>query len=81
MALVSQLLGHTLMNRSVQHFSAGMVTLTTLLKPLFAALLAAIVFDERLSVQGYVGAALVLLGIALALRIHWHGLTSGPTRP
>ena len=68
MALVSQLIGHTLMNRAVQFFSPGTVTLTTLLKPLFAAVLAAWIFDERLTSQGYAGAGLVFVGIALAMR-------------
>ena len=67
MALVSQLFGHTLMNRAVQFFSAGTVTLTTLLKPLFAAVLAAWIFGERLSLRGYAGAGLVFVGIALAM--------------
>ena len=68
MALVSQLIGHTLMNRAVQFFAAGTVTLTTLLKPLFAAVLAAWIFDERLTQRGYVGAGLVFVGLALAMR-------------
>ncbi len=68
MALVSQLFGHTLMNRAVQFFSPGTVTLTTLLKPLFAAILAAWIFDERLTSRGYVGAGLVFVGVAWAMR-------------
>ena len=68
MALISQLIGHTLMNRAVQFFNPGTVTLTTLLKPLFAAVLAAWIFDERLTPRAYAGAGLVFVGIALAMR-------------
>ena len=67
MAGVSQLLGHTLVNRAVANFSAQLVILTALIRPAFAAILAAAVLGERLSGQGSLGALLVGVGIALAL--------------
>lgn len=68
MALVPQLLGHTALNRSLRTFSAGQVTAATLLEPVFAAALAWPLLGERLSLRQILGAALLLGGVALALR-------------
>ncbi|HZT43339.1 MAG TPA: DMT family transporter [Chthonomonadaceae bacterium] len=68
MALVPQLLGHTALNRSLRAFSAGQVTAATLLEPVFAAALAWPLLGERISLRQAFGAALLLGGVALALR-------------
>ena len=68
MALVSQLLGHTALNAALRDFSPSVVSLTTLLEPLIAALLAAALFAEALSLQTLAGGALVLAAVALTLR-------------
>ena len=68
MALVSQLLGHTAMNASLRTFSPSVVSLTTLLEPLIAALLAAALFHEALSLATIAGGALILAAVALTLR-------------
>jgi len=68
MALVSQLLGHTALNAALRTFTPSVVSLTTLLEPLIAALLAAALFHEGLSLQTVFGGALVLVAVALTLR-------------
>jgi drug/metabolite transporter (DMT)-like permease len=68
MALVSQLLGHTALNAALRTFTPSVVSLTTLLEPLIAALLAAALFREGLSLATIVGGALVLAAVALTLR-------------
>ena len=67
MAIISQVIGHTLVNRAVARFPAQLVILTALVRPAFAALLAAATLGERLSTRGGVGAVLVAVGIAGAL--------------
>jgi len=68
MALVSQLLGHTALNAALRDFSPSVVSLTTLLEPLVAALFAAALFREALSPQTIAGGILVLAAVALTLR-------------
>ncbi len=68
MALVSQLLGHTALNAALRWFSASAVAFTTLIEPVSAALLALLIFGERLGAVAWLGAALVLAAIAVFLR-------------
>ena len=68
MALISQLLGHTALNAALRTFTPSVVSLTTLLEPLIAALLAAALFREGLSLATIGGGALVLAAVALTLR-------------
>ena len=68
MALVSQMLGHTALNAALHDFSPSTISLTTLLEPVFAALLAAALFHETLTLAAVVGGALVLAAVALTLR-------------
>jgi len=75
MAIFSQLLGHTGLNAALRDFSPTIVGLTTLLEPVFAALLAAAIFGESVSLQVAVGGTLVLCAVALAL------LYAEPTGP
>ena len=67
MALFSQLLGHTGLNAALRDFSPTIVGMTTLPEPVFAALLATVIFGEAVSLQVAAGGALVLCGVALAL--------------
>jgi drug/metabolite transporter (DMT)-like permease len=67
MALVSQLFGHTALNAAVRRLSPTFVATTTLLEPAIAALLAALLFHERLSGGTLAGACAILVGIALAI--------------
>jgi drug/metabolite transporter (DMT)-like permease len=68
MALVSQLLGHTAMNVSLQWFTATTVGFATLLEPVVAAVLAAVIFGEAIAGTTLVGAVLLFAAIALAIR-------------
>ncbi len=67
MALISQLLGHTAMNASLRWFSPSAVAMATLLEPIFAALLAAAIFGERLTAQALAGGGVLLVAIAVVL--------------
>jgi drug/metabolite transporter (DMT)-like permease len=69
MVLISQILGHTGMTASLRCFPASTVAFSTLLEPVFAALLAALFFAEDLSVRTLSGFVLVLLSIAVILRV------------
>jgi len=68
MALVSQLFGHTALNAAVRVLSATFVSTMTLLEPVIAGLLAAWIFGERLGATTALGALVILVAIAVALR-------------
>jgi drug/metabolite transporter (DMT)-like permease len=68
MALVSQLFGHTALNAAVRRLSPTFVATATLIEPALAALLAALLFGERLAPGTLAGAVLVLAAIFIALR-------------
>ncbi len=78
MAFISQLLGHTGLNASLRWFSPSMVAFSTLLEPVFAAILAAVIFAESLSLQSLGGCAIVIASLIVVLRCQSPGeLTSG----
>lgn len=68
MALISQLFGHTALNAAIRDLSATLVATVSLVEPAVAALLAAVLFGERLPPGTLAGAAIVLIGIAIAVR-------------
>lgn len=68
MALVSQSLGHTALNAALRDFSPSTIAFSTLLEPVIAALLAALLFREALTPATLLGGALVLLAVAATLR-------------
>jgi drug/metabolite transporter (DMT)-like permease len=68
MALVSQLFGHTALNAAVRRLSATFVATATLIEPVIAGLLAALIFGERLAPGTLAGAVVVLAGVAVAAR-------------
>jgi len=67
MALISQLLGHTALNASLRWFSPSAIAMATLLEPVFAALLAAAVFGERLTALTVAGGIILLAAIGVVL--------------
>jgi drug/metabolite transporter (DMT)-like permease len=69
MALISQLLGHTGMNAALRWFSPNIVSFSTLLEPVFAAILALLIFGETLSAVAVAGACLLLASIGTVLWI------------
>ena len=68
MALISQLIGHTALNASLRWFSPSAVAMATLLEPIFAAVLAAIMFREGMSLPAIAGGVLLLFAIGVVLR-------------
>jgi drug/metabolite transporter (DMT)-like permease len=78
MALVSQLLGHTALNAALRDFTPSIVAMTTLLEPVFAALFAALIFHETLSVQTAIGGVLVLAALGIVLRETRNDEAAGP---
>lgn len=68
MALGPQLLGHLGLNYAVRYVPAARVSALILLEPVGAALLAALVLDENPTRDEMVGSAVVLLGVAIAVR-------------
>jgi drug/metabolite transporter (DMT)-like permease len=77
MALVSQLFGHTALNAAVRRLSATLVATATMIEPAIAAILAALILGERLAPGTLVGAAVVLSGIAVALRAEYRTSSRG----
>ena len=69
MALISQLLGHTGMNAALRWFSPSAVSFSTLLEPVFAAVLALVIFGETLSAFAVAGACLLLASIGTVIWI------------
>jgi drug/metabolite transporter (DMT)-like permease len=68
MALVSQLLGHTALNAALRWFSPSAVSMTSLLEPVAAAVLALFIFGEGLTALALAGGLLVLAAIGGFLR-------------
>lgn len=68
MAVLSQLIGHTALNAALRWFSPSAVAFATLLEPVSAALLAFLVFGERLTPAAIAGGLLVLAAIGTMLR-------------
>jgi drug/metabolite transporter (DMT)-like permease len=69
MALISQLLGHTGMNAALRWFSPSVVSFSTLLEPVIAAVLAFLIFGETLGSLAIAGACLLLASIGAVLWI------------
>ncbi|GAC1348889.1 MAG: DMT family transporter [Vulcanimicrobiaceae bacterium] len=68
MALLSQSLGHTALNAALRDFTPSTIALSTLLEPVIAALLAALLFGEVLTPKTVVGGTLVLVAVGATLR-------------
>ncbi|MBS2008045.1 MAG: DMT family transporter [Cyanobacteria bacterium SZAS TMP-1] len=68
MAVISQMLGHTGINASLRWFSSTTVALSTLLEPVFAAVLAAAIFNENLPMQSLIGCAVIMISLVFVLK-------------
>lgn len=68
MALVSQLFGHTALNAAVRQLSPTFVATVTLIEPVIAGILAALIFGERLTLATLAGSAVIFAAIAIAVR-------------
>lgn len=68
MAFISQLMGHTALNSALRWFSPSAVAFTSLLEPVFAAILAFLIFGEALTPAALAGGVLLLAAIGVFLR-------------
>jgi drug/metabolite transporter (DMT)-like permease len=66
MAVFPQLIGHTSFNWAVRWISPTLVTLTILAEPIGASILGILVFQETPGWAVAIGAAVILLGVAIA---------------
>jgi len=67
MALISQLVGHTSFNWAIRYVSPVLVTLAILFEPLGSGLLAYLFFGELPPRLVFVGAAVLIFGVGLAI--------------
>lgn len=66
LAVVPQLLGHSIFNWALKHTSAGLVAIAILGEPVFSTLLAIPILDETPGWSRAIGGLVVLAGVALA---------------
>ncbi|EON74383.1 DMT family transporter [Lysinibacillus sphaericus] len=65
LAIVPNLLGHTLFNWSIKYVSTNVVSIAILFEPIGAAVLAIFIFQEYLIATQIIGGLIVILGIIL----------------
>jgi DME family drug/metabolite transporter len=65
LAIVPSVIGYWLYQRGLQDVSAMTASIVTLLEPLTAAVIAWILFDERLGMLGWIGGGLLIAAITL----------------
>ena len=65
LAIVPNLLGHTLFNWSIKYVSTNVVSIAILFEPIGAAVLAIFIFKEYLVATQIIGGLVVILGIVL----------------
>lgn len=75
MAVVPTVLAYSFFNRGLAAVTPGTAATLGLTEPLVAALLGVFVLDEQLSLVGWLGAAIVLVGLAVMIAV------SRPERP
>ncbi|MEH2332394.1 DMT family transporter [Nostoc sp.] len=67
LAMICQVLGHGLLTYSLAKFSSVVVSLVHLLEPVFSGIFALVIFSETLTFSNWVGFAVVLMGLYLAV--------------
>ncbi len=67
LTIVSQVLGQVFLAYSLKKFSSGLVALVLLLEPVLAAIVAWVIFGEKLSLFDWVALFVILLGLCLAV--------------
>jgi drug/metabolite transporter (DMT)-like permease len=67
LALICQVLGHGLLTYSLAKFSSVVVSLVHLLEPVFSGIFALVIFSEKLTFSNWIGFAVVLMGLYLAI--------------
>jgi drug/metabolite transporter (DMT)-like permease len=69
MALVCQIIGHSLFNWALRHVEAAVVTIGVIGEPVGASILALLILHERAGATAIVGGAAILAGIVLVLHL------------
>ncbi len=67
LAFCAQIIGQGLIGYSLKTFSSGFVALFSLIIPILSALLAALIFSERLNLLSYSAFSAILLGLYLGI--------------
>ncbi len=67
LALICQVFGHGLLTYSLAKFSSVVVSLVHLLEPVFSGIFALVIFSETLTFSNWLGFAVVLIGLYLAI--------------
>ncbi len=68
MAIIPQLLGHTSFNWALKHIRANAVAIATLGEPIGASVLAYLIFHQSVTLLQFIGMAIVLFSIAMAIK-------------
>ncbi len=68
LGLVPQVIGHTSFNWAVRYLNPAIVTMVILLEPIGSSVAAVILFNEVPGVLTIIGAALLLIGVFVAIR-------------
>lgn len=63
LAFFCSILGHTVYNYLMKYISATMISISTLCEPIFASILALIIFKEVPSIFTLIGGTIILLGV------------------
>ena len=66
-AIFPQIIGHTSINWSLEHFSATTVSIFILGEPIGASILALIILGEKLAIIKVIGGIIIICGVLLAL--------------
>tara|TARA_B100001029_G_C14976337_1_gene403288 strand:- start:109 stop:978 length:870 start_codon:yes stop_codon:yes gene_type:complete len=66
-ALIPQVIGHSLLNWVLGYATAVLVTISVMAEPIIATILAVFILDEIPSLYWYLGGGLILLGIYLSI--------------
>jgi len=67
LALICQVIGHGLLTYSLKQFSSGLVSVSMLSVPMLSAVLAMVLFSEKLNLINWCAFAIVLAGIYLSI--------------
>jgi drug/metabolite transporter (DMT)-like permease len=65
LALVTTAIGHTMMVKSLKHFSAATATIISSIQPIFGIIIAFFVVNEIPSFNTYLGGGLILLTVVI----------------
>jgi drug/metabolite transporter (DMT)-like permease len=65
LALVTTAIGHTMMVKSLKHFSAATATIISSIQPIFGIIIAFIFVNETPNLNTFIGGSLILLTVVI----------------